>query len=65
MDYKVATNGCIELLLQSLLDSYDQLVINLTNNVSIVYISFDNMVDAVLQEESRHKSKEDRLESLW
>jgi len=33
LDYKITENERVELLLQSLLDSYDQLIINLTNNV--------------------------------
>jgi len=63
LDYKIAKNECVELLLQSLPDSYDQLIMNLTNNVLTDYLSFDDMVVAILEEESRQKNKEDRLES--
>ena len=31
--YRITNNGRVELLLQSLSDSYDQLVINITNNI--------------------------------
>ena len=63
MEYTIAENERAELLLQSLPDSYDQLIINLTNNVLTDYLSFDDMAAAVLEEESRRKNKEDRLES--
>ena len=63
LDYKITENERAELLLQSLLDSYDQLIINLTNNVLNDYLSFDDMAAAILEEESRRKNKEDRLET--
>jgi len=63
LNYKIAKNECVELLLQPLLDSYDQLIINLTNNVLIDYLFFEDMAAAILEEESRQKNKEDRLES--
>jgi len=63
LDYKIGENEHAELLLQSLLDSYDQLIINLTNNILIDYLSFDDMFVVILEEESRRKNKEDRLES--
>ncbi|KAG6418890.1 hypothetical protein SASPL_121096 [Salvia splendens] len=49
-----------ELLLQSLPDSYDQLVINLTNNLVPDQLIFDNVAASVLEEESRRKNKEDQ-----
>ena len=63
LEYTIAENERAELLLQSLPDSYDQLIINLTNNVLTDYLSFDDMAAVVLEEESRRKNKEDRLES--
>ena len=57
MDYKVAVNECAKLLLQSLLDSYDQLIIKSTNNVLAEYPSLDDMIVAILEEESRCRDK--------
>ncbi|KAE8686785.1 cytochrome c bioproteinsis protein CCS1 [Hibiscus syriacus] len=48
-----------ELLLQSLPDSYDQLIINLTNS-NVTSLVFDDVAAAVLQEENRRKNKEDK-----
>nr|GEX98372.1 Gag-Pol polyprotein [Tanacetum cinerariifolium] len=39
-----------EIILQSLLDSYDQLIINLTNNVLSDYPVFDDVVAAIQEE---------------
>ena len=61
-DFRIAENERAELLLQSLPDSYDQLVINITNGNVADYLSFDDVAGAVLEEESRRKNKEDRLE---
>lgn len=63
LSYKVESQERVELLLQSLPDSYDQLIINLTNNVSTDSLVFDDVAAAVLEEESRRKSKEDRREN--
>ncbi|KAE8687107.1 cytochrome P450 71A9-like [Hibiscus syriacus] len=52
-----------ELLLQSLPDLYDQLIINLTNS-NITSLVFDDVATIVLQEENRHKNKEDRQVNL-
>ena len=48
-----------ELLLQSLLDSYDQLIINLTNNILSNYLVFDDVVATILEEENRRINKGD------
>ncbi|KAA0025122.1 hypothetical protein IC582_001416 [Cucumis melo] len=53
LGYKIEPNECAELLLQSLPDLYDPLVINLTNNILIDYLSFDDVVVAILEEENR------------
>ncbi|KNA08435.1 hypothetical protein SOVF_162690, partial [Spinacia oleracea] len=58
MGHNVETGERAEILLQSLPDSYDQLIINLTNNVETLV--FDNVAAAILEEESRRKNKEDR-----
>ena len=58
MSYKIDTVERAELLLQSLPDSYDQLIINLTNNMDSLV--FDVIATAILEEESRRKNKEDR-----
>jgi len=55
LDYKIAENEYVDLLLQSLPHSYDQLIINLTNNVLNDYLSFDDMATTILEEESRRK----------
>ncbi|KAE8728811.1 hypothetical protein F3Y22_tig00004072pilonHSYRG00246 [Hibiscus syriacus] len=52
-----------ELLLQSLPDSFDQLIINLTNS-NVTTLVFDDVAAAVLQEENRCKNKEDRKVNL-
>ncbi|KAE8718737.1 hypothetical protein F3Y22_tig00109992pilonHSYRG00051 [Hibiscus syriacus] len=56
---KIGEQERAELLLQSLPDSYDQLIINLTNS-NVTSLVFDDVVAAVLQEENRRKNKEDR-----
>ncbi|KAE8679683.1 hypothetical protein F3Y22_tig00111398pilonHSYRG00331 [Hibiscus syriacus] len=52
-----------ELLLQSLHDSYDQLIINLTNS-NVTSLVFDDVAADVLQEENWRKNKEDRQVNL-
>lgn len=61
---KIEPQERAELLLQSLPDSYDQLIINLTNNILTDYLVFDDVAAAVLEEESRRKNKEDRQVNL-
>ncbi|KAL5805264.1 hypothetical protein ACOSQ3_032064 [Xanthoceras sorbifolium] len=63
LGHKIEENERAELLLQSLPDSYDQLIINLTKNTLVEYLVFDDVAAAVLEEESRRKNKEDRLGS--
>ncbi|KAE8677858.1 cytochrome P450 71A9-like [Hibiscus syriacus] len=60
---KIGEQERVELLLQSLPDSYDQLIINLTNN-NVTSLVFDDVAAAVLQEENRRKNKEDRQVNL-
>jgi len=52
-----------ELLLQSLPDSYDQLVINITNYNVVDLLHFEDVAGAVLEEESRRKNKDDMVEN--
>jgi len=61
-DFRMAENECDELLLQILPDSY-QLIINITNNIVADTLHVDDVTDAVLEEESRCKNKEERSES--
>ena len=58
MGHSIETGERPEILLQSLPDSYDQLIINITNNIEVLV--FDDIAAAVLEEESRRKSKKDR-----
>ena len=62
-DYTIVENERAELLLQSLPDSYDQFVINITNNNITDRLAFDDVASVILEGESRRKSKEDRSES--
>ncbi|GJR29382.1 gag-pol polyprotein [Tanacetum coccineum] len=52
-----------EILLQSLPDSYDQVIINLTSNVLLDYLVFDDVVAAILEEENRRNNREDKQTS--
>ena len=60
LGHKIEENERAKLLLQSLPDSYDQLIINLTNNNQADNLVFDDVAASVLNKESRRKSKEDR-----
>ena len=63
LGYKIEPSECAELLLQSLPDSYDQLVINLTNNILKDYLNLNDIAVAILEGENRRKNKEDKLVS--
>ena len=63
MGHKIEKNECDELLLQSLRDSYDQLIINMTNNNQADSLGFDDVVASVSKEKSRWKNKKDRQAS--
>ncbi|KAL4296930.1 hypothetical protein GQ457_12G009410 [Hibiscus cannabinus] len=54
----------VELLLQSLPDSYDQLIINLTNNILMDHLVFGDVASAILEEENRRKNNEDRQRNI-
>ena len=53
----------VKLLLQSLPDFYDHIMINITNNNIDEHLHFDD-VRVILEEEFRWKSKVERVESL-
>lgn len=63
LDHKIEPNERAELLLQSLPDSYDQLIISLTNNKLTEELIFDDIAAAVLEDESRRNNKEDKTAS--
>ena len=59
MECQIAENERAELLIQSLPTSYDQLIINITNNNIANHLWFDDVVVTVLEEESKQKNKDD------
>ncbi|KAL4324482.1 hypothetical protein GQ457_11G027590 [Hibiscus cannabinus] len=60
LSYKIEPQERAELLLQSLPDSYDQLIINLTKNILTDHLVFDDVVAIILEEENRRKNNEDK-----
>ncbi|GKC78005.1 hypothetical protein Tco_1128779 [Tanacetum coccineum] len=52
-----------EILLQSLPDLYDQVIVNLTSNVLSDYLVFDDVEAAILEEENRRNNREDKQTS--
>ena len=60
LGHNIEENERAELLFQNLPDSYDQLIINLTNNNLADSLVFDDVAASVLNEESRQKNKENR-----
>ncbi|KAH9781907.1 retrovirus-related pol polyprotein from transposon TNT 1-94-like protein [Citrus sinensis] len=63
LGHNIKENERAELLLQSLPDSYDQLIINLTNNNPADSLVFDDVAASVLNEESKRKNKKNRQAS--
>ena len=59
----IAESEHTELLLQSLPDLYDQLIINLINGILSNSLVFEDVASGVLEEEDMRKNKEDRLTS--
>ncbi|GJV05986.1 hypothetical protein Tco_1343642 [Tanacetum coccineum] len=57
---KIDSQERAEILLQRLPDSYDQVIINLTSNVLLDYLVFDDVAAAILKEENRYNNREDR-----
>ncbi|KAK8593262.1 hypothetical protein V6N12_045345 [Hibiscus sabdariffa] len=60
LSYTVESQERAELLLQSLLDSYDQLIINLMNKILTYRMVFDDVATAILEEEIQCKNNEGR-----
>jgi len=58
---QIEENERVELLLQSLPDSYDQLIINLTNNILSDYLVFDDVAAAILEEKIGIEIKETKI----
>jgi len=63
VNYNIVENECADLLLRSLTYLYDQLVINVTNYNINGYLRFEDVVRAILEEESRRKNKVDMVKS--
>ena len=63
LGHNIEENECTKLLLQLLLDSYDQLIINLTNNNPVDSVIFDDVAVFILYDVGRQKNKEDRQAS--
>ncbi|GKD83365.1 gag-pol polyprotein [Tanacetum coccineum] len=63
LDCKIDPQERAEILLQSLPDSYDQVIINLTSNVLTDCLVFDDVVAFILEEENRRNNREDRQTS--
>ncbi|GJV06666.1 retrovirus-related pol polyprotein from transposon TNT 1-94 [Tanacetum coccineum] len=61
---KIDSQERAEILLQSLPDSYDQVIINLTSNVLSNYLVFNDVAAAIMEEENRRNNREDREMSL-
>nr|GEU66026.1 Gag-Pol polyprotein [Tanacetum cinerariifolium] len=55
---KIQPQERVEILLQSLPNSYDQVIINLTSNVLSDNLVFVDVATAILEEENRHNYKE-------
>ena len=60
LGHNIEENEHAEFLLQSLLNSYDQFIINLTNYNPTDRLVFDDVAASILNEESRRKNKENR-----
>ena len=52
LGYKIGVQECVELLLQNLPDAYDQLIINLMNNILMDLLVFNDVTVVVLEEEN-------------
>ena len=61
MEYNIEEKEWVELILQSLLDSYDHLIINFANGALKIMLVFNDVATIVLEEESRRKNKKDKI----
>lgn len=59
MDYKIKDHERAKILLQSLPNSYDHIIINLTKNIVYTKLVFKSVSTAIFYEESRWKNKGD------
>ena len=48
MEYNIEEKECVELLLQSLLDSYDHLIINVVNGALRIMLVFNDVMTSIL-----------------
>lgn len=62
-DFNIEENKRVELLLKSLPNYYDPLIINITNHNIVICLTFDDVEGVIQEEKSRQKNKEDRLEN--
>ena len=60
LGHNIEENERVELLLQSLPDSYDQLIIKLMNNNPVNSLIFDDVAASLLNEESKQENKKDK-----
>ncbi|GKC40711.1 hypothetical protein Tco_1053095 [Tanacetum coccineum] len=63
LDCKIDLQERAEILIQSLHDSYDQVIINLTSNILTDCLVFDDVAASTLKEENRRNNREDRQTS--
>ena len=63
MEHNIEDKECVELVLQSLLDSYDHLIINMANGAWKTMLVFNDVTVVILGEESRRKNKENKISS--
>ena len=61
MEHNIEEKECVELLLQSLLDSYDHLIINVVNGAWETMLIFNDVVATTFEEEIRRKNKENKI----
>ncbi|GJU15292.1 retrovirus-related pol polyprotein from transposon TNT 1-94 [Tanacetum coccineum] len=59
LDCKIEPQECVKILLQSLPDSYEQVIINLISNVLADYLVFDDVAAVILEKENRRNNRED------
>ena len=63
MEHNIEDKECVELLLQSLLDLYDHLIISMANGAWKTMLVFNDVTVVILREESRRKNKENKISS--
>ena len=63
LGHNIEENERAKLLLQNLPDSYNQLIINLTNNNRVDSLTFYNVAASILNEENRRKNEKNRQAS--